>query len=770
MVFGKDIDDEMDCCMAKRKCVKGWSEYEVTGVWKNVRYGFGCYARDLDTNATVAVTGSRALSLRRGSVLYGKVCPCGNWHGTPMVKLDPVVPATTRNDVMEYLTSDFQLPEKIAKRVYAKLGGVDSARALVKAPARLKGVVSDDDEFRLLVDRVYVFRNDNPIRLAYPCLSELMSKRLLEHYLDSDRAIRELKTDPYAIISEVSSFRLMHAEMIHSSNGGDADDAIRVNGLLATALRAKLSRTGDTYINASDTGAFTDWVTAASQLSTGYDSKWFLTPEYLAAHVNGLVSGNYVDRFQMPSGEWVFADRVLNMAELGIANAIAYLSGCTSLCHISAHAVASEVCDFYGERFGVDAHIGVANVDPWQQLAITNALRRRISIVTGGPGRGKTTIAACICDIWRRYNGKPICLTSFTGKATSRLRDAVERETGRDDYVARTMSSLIMSAQCTHGSVNMDGWLIIIDEASMVDVRVMNKFMSLATDSQVVIIGDVDQLPSIGNGEALHDIIGSGAVEVTRLQTSYRAKGAATLLHNGDAIVDGHVDDIVYDDSFAWHNEGVCDVDAVVDEYMRLSDDGEHPERVCLLGAFKAPHDPLSVEKLNIAIRDKVNPNGLKTKLRYAGCELRVGDRVIITKNMHDIGVVNGDVGVLCGVKSNGRAIVDIDDGGEGYSVAIEPTDTGYIELAYALTIHKSQGSEYEHVIVVVSPRLTDSWAQTSFAVRNLMYTAVTRAKKDVSLFGSRVAFDRCLANPMRPRNTLLKDYLTESGAERGYL
>ena len=183
---------------------------------------------------------------------------------------------------------------------------------------------------------------------------------------------------------------------------------------------------------------------------------------------------------------------------------------------------------------------------------------------------------------------------------------------------------------------------------------------------------------------------------------------------------------------------------------------------MCLLGAFKSDKDPFSIVNLNIRLRDKVNPNGTSIPgLKYHGTNIRVGDRVIIVDNLPEADAVNGDVGTL--ESYYGDSVVIVLD--KGADITLTRSDFPSIELGYALTVHKSQGSEYKRILLAVSPRLSAPWA-ANFATRNLMYTAVTRAKDAVMLFGSQDALRVCLANEMAPRHTRLCEFIAETMAE----
>lgn len=733
-----------------------WTKYCVSGVWKNVRYGFGCYATDMSSGRTVALVGNEPLALSRGDMVRGQVVLSGDWHGTPMYRMERYVPAHDHVAVVRYMMHNFYLSEDVSDKIYAILGGNAAYDLITNTDScmkRVRGLFSTD-ESQALRSRIREVRDTNAVKATYPFLPLSLTETLIAEYGTAAIVLDKLDKDPYLVAYRVKGFSVTHADRVFFSNNRLSDDPVRTSGLLLYALRMVLNEKGDTYLNASDMGEFTHWLDMACSMSGKADAAKYLSASFLATRVNDLIDTETVMREQDADGNWLFCLRHMTDLEHKIADYVREASQLPPIYTGNGKAASKDIDRFYRMKGIVDSN-GDAAVDGYQWMAVENALLNRVSIITGGPGRGKTLVASCICSCWSQRMGGRIYLTSYTGKATARLGEMV-RGTDDERVVCRTMSSLLYSSTVSPDSLN--GCLVIIDEMSMVDTATMGKFVDYLKGAQVVIIGDANQLPSIGNGQVLRDLLDCGAFPVTELVTCYRSKGAMTLVQNGDAIVENRLDDLAYDHSFSW-STGASPFDDIVQEYTGLLAKGFEPSDVCLLGAFKSEKDPFSIVNLNIRLRDKVNPNGTEiSNLKYHGANIRVGDRVIIVDNLPEADAVNGDVGTLESYYGD-SVVIALDKGAD---ITLTRSDFSSIELGYALTVHKSQGSEYKRILLAVSPRLSASWA-ANFATRNLMYTAVTRAKDAVTLFGSQDALRVCLANEMAPRHTRLCKFIAEA-------
>jgi exodeoxyribonuclease V alpha subunit len=397
---------------------------------------------------------------------------------------------------------------------------------------------------------------------------------------------------------------------------------------------------------------------------------------------------------------------------------------------------------------------------PLQRQAIRESFERKILVITGGPGTGKTTIIRAIVDVFRKWE-RDVLLAAPTGRAAKRLADA----TGRD---ARTIHR-VLEFQPKKGTFKrnegntLPGEALVIDEFSMVDLPLMFHLLKAVPPSmRLILVGDKDQLPSVGPGNLLHDIIESGMVDVVRLEEIFRQEKESLIVVNAHRINQGQ--SLVY----APRSDKNADF-----YFIRQEDDQKAFQTILKMCASSIPYklglSPLSpqiqvispmykgvvgVDHLNTELQARLNPGG--EGLQAGTRVFRPRDKVMQVRNDYDKDVFNGDIGSVLHVdRAKYRLFVDFD----GRTVSYEKDELNDITLAYAVSVHKAQGSEYQAVIM---PLLTQHFIMLQ---RNLFYTALTRAKKLSVVIGSYKALYIAIKNdkPVK-RNSLLKDKLIRLG------
>ena len=365
-----------------------------------------------------------------------------------------------------------------------------------------------------------------------------------------------------------------------------------------------------------------------------------------------------------------------------------------------------------------------------QVEAIRLALRSKVLVITGGPGVGKTTIVNSILRILS-VKGAKLLLCAPTGRAAKRMTEATGME-------AKTIHRLLEFDPKAFGfkrdgELPLDCDLLVVDEASMVDVSLMQSLLKAVPDhAALLIVGDIDQLPSVGPGQVLADIIGSGAVPTVRLTEVFRQAAMSRIITNAHLINQGRMPDLAKPDGEAdFYFVAAADPERAVSRIIELVQSripkrfGLNPIRdiqvLCPMN-----RGGVGARSLNIELQAALNPSG-ETKVERFGWTFAPGDKVMQIENDYDKEVYNGDIGYVEGV--------DVDEGEltarfDGRSVTYGFGELDTLVPAYAATIHKSQGSEYPAVVI---PVLTQHYAMLQ---RNLLYTGVTRGKKLVVLVG----------------------------------
>jgi exodeoxyribonuclease V alpha subunit len=403
----------------------------------------------------------------------------------------------------------------------------------------------------------------------------------------------------------------------------------------------------------------------------------------------------------------------------------------------------------------VERELGL-QFSPRQKEAIQECFRRKILVITGGPGTGKTTIVRAVVAVFDGW-GRQVLLAAPTGRAAKRLAEATQKE-------AKTIHR-ILEYNPKQGRFKRNerhplrGDALVIDESSMVDLLLMNSLLkAVPSGMRLILVGDKDQLPSVGPGNLLHDIIASGRVGVVTLDEIFRQEQGSLIVRNAHRVNQGL--GLIYPSR----------EDRDADFYFIHHEDEEKSfQTIMSLCCFNIPQrlgvpalslqiqviSPMykgkcGVDNLNVELQARLNPRseGLKVGNR----EFRVRDKVMQVRNNYEKEVFNGDIGLVVHIdKTNFRLLVDF----EGRQVGFEKDELNDITPAYAVSVHKSQGSEYQ---AVVMPLLTQHYILLQ---RNLFYTALTRAKKLSVVVGSYKALYIAIKNdkPVR-RNGLLMEKL----------
>lgn len=392
-----------------------------------------------------------------------------------------------------------------------------------------------------------------------------------------------------------------------------------------------------------------------------------------------------------------------------------------------------------------------------QKEAIKACLHHGVLVLTGGPGTGKTTVIKGILSILKAQ-GLKIRLAAPTGRAAKRLSET----TGQKALTIHRLLEANNLAQDDNLQLGfskdiddqLDADVIILDEVSMVDIVLMHHFLNAVPDGcRIILVGDTDQLPAVGPGSVLKDIIRSQKIPAIRLDEIFRQAQTSMIIQNAHIINAGRLPDLrkQYSDFV----------------FYELNDDTSITQKILDLCTKDLPHESFDVlkdvqvlspmhrflcgvENLNLMLQEQLNPKKNQDELKYSSQTFRVGDKVMHIRNNYQKNVFNGDIGFIQDI-NNEKLTVDYFD----HIVTYEKNELNELTLAYASSVHKSQGSEYK---VVIIPLSTSHYIMLQ---RNLLYTAITRAKQKVIIIGSKKALMTAVqSNRTQKRYTLLAERL----------
>lgn len=392
---------------------------------------------------------------------------------------------------------------------------------------------------------------------------------------------------------------------------------------------------------------------------------------------------------------------------------------------------------------------------PEQAEAVKASVDHGVFVLTGGPGTGKTTVIKGILSVMEQAGCK-ILLAAPTGRAAKRLAESAGKP-------ALTVHRLLEYTPNGEGDSfwgrdednPLEADAVIVDEASMMDIVLMyNLLKALPLGCRLILVGDVDQLPSVGPGSVLQDIIRSGTMPIVRLENVFRQAELSPIVRNAHRINQGMMPQWEGENDFSFREFATEEetMHYIVDLYAHLS--RTQPQES--LQVLTPMHKNLcGVENLNNLLQARMNPpDPEKQEYRGSFLLLREGDKVMQIRNNYEKNVFNGDIGRIQSIQG-AYVTVDFPDRAEGEAVTYEGAEVSDLRLAYAMSVHKSQGSEYGAVIM---PLVLSHYILLQ---RNLFYTAITRAKKQVYLAGSKRALRMAVENDKtRKRYSLLAERL----------
>ena len=584
-------------------------------------------------------------------------------------------------------------------------------------------------------------------------ISTNMALKIYDIY--GSNTIEIVKNNPYRLVEDVDGIGFMTADKIAKNIGVPQNSEYRVRAGILHTLNSTIDKTGNTYLPKA-------MLVNISQnlLEMDYEENKELYENALSGlTLDKTVLINWQDGYE------IVIPSKLYFYETSVAQKLALLNSSTKQ---TEYKIDDEILHFE-EKNKISFH-------DEQKNAIITAINSGVSVITGGPGTGKTTIIKCIIEILSQHNQK-FMLLAPTGRASKRMSDA----TG---YEAKTIHRALEVAQGDMASISrfvhnennpFKTNCVIVDEMSMVDVALMHHLCkALPRDCKLILVGDKDQLASVGAGNVLDDILTSGIIKVAMLTKIFRQNEDSLIITNAHLINEGKmpiINNSCKDFFFEEKTDTGSIKQSIVDMVARRlpTFTGLESSQIQVLAPLKA--GVCGIDNLNRSLQATLNPPSIeKAELVVGESIFRVGDKVMQTANNYNLvwkkmngfieeegeGVFNGDIGFIEQIDyQTGEVIVEFED---GRACLYPRTEISQLSLAYAITIHKSQGSEFDIVIIpaISGPNI--------ILTRNLIYTAVTRAKKMVVLVGEQKNLKRMVSNTYTvKRLTLLKQLLKDA-------
>lgn len=610
----------------------------------------------------------------------------------------------------------------LAHRVVAAFGK-DTMAVLEKDPQRLLEVEGiGPKKLAVITESFYEEKQVNDIAydLEQHGVAGRYASRLLQKYGDDVHYV--LTEEPYRMIAEIDGIGFKTADQIALAYGMDRQDPQRLSAGLTYVLRT-MTQNGHVCIPDTELVRRAAFILQADALGLHDILREAIEVGQLCtADFEGTL---YVYTPEAYEEEEYIAGRIGEMGNMKPLPMQTYVQ-------------------LFLDRWQDARHFELADK---QREAVEKSLQSGMTVITGGPGTGKTTVVQTIIRL-AEQEGLRILLCAPTGRAAKRLAETTQRK-------AKTIHRLLvpdghvgaMQVFEYNETKMLPADLVIVDEVSMLDMEMMYHLLSaLKPQCRCILVGDADQLPSVGAGAVLHDIIASGQVPVVRLDTIFRQKEGGRIVTNAHLINSGRLPVVNEDTEFRFveidnEADGAEKISALYNS--ELLETGDKFAVQVLSPMYK---NPCGVDNLNQLIQERFNPPAEgKAELKGKNVVFRVGDKVMQKHNDYEKGVFNGDMGEIFAIQKD-MVYVRYPE----QDVKYEGQEVDEITLAYAITVHKSQGSEYHTVIMI----LVNSHA--IMLQRNLFYTAVTRAKRKVILVGTKRAVQTAVQNQRTSRRFTL--------------
>lgn len=640
----------------------------------------------------------------------------------------------TKDGLIAYLSSDrfYGIGLKLATNIVEKLG-LNALSKIIEDKNVLddvKGLNSTKKDIIYESLKNNIQTEEVFIRLFSFGLTHKMVERIYDIYgLESVNRIEE---NPYTLIYDVEGFGFKKCDNLAMTLGFKADDERRIRAALIYTMNAVCNDYGHTFLLTNQL------VNSVKKILGNVD----LSDSIYLDNINKLIEENKL----IKEDDRIYISYLYN-AEIKIADKLNKISE-------------SKKSYFSREKIidALDYVEGMLNLTytPLQKEAIINSLLNKLSIITGGPGTGKSTILKGIIYTYAKLNNLSLSDSGFESKVlmvapTGRAAKRMVQATG---YKASTIHKALgytPDGEFMHDELApLPYKLIIVDESSMVDLLLLNNFLKAILNScQIILVGDSNQLPSVGPGNVLYDLINSNIFKVTKLNQIMRQAKDSDIISLSSMVLAQRIDYNIFDkkkEVFFYSCDGKNLVEfifRILDKYINTG--GDLLNGIQILIPMYA--GIAGIDEVNRRIQERYNTN--TESIIRDNKFFKVNDKVLQLKNDNILDIMNGDIGVIKGITKNDDKDVLLINFDEKI-VMYKASELDNLSLAYAMSIHKSQGSEFENVILPILP------SYSIMLKRKLIYTAITRAKKKIIILGDLKSLDDAILRIDLERQTTL--------------
>ena len=653
---------------------------------------------------------------------------------------------TIRNveGIISYLTSSLfpGIGPKVAKQIVEALGK-DCLAQIKENPGALDGLSITEKQKAVIRSGIVSDQQhqENVVFFLNHGITMDTAHKIIA--LFGDMAKQIVTENPYILMEKIDHFGFKKNDAFALSMGIAENGVVRLKALITYVLKDALYNVGNSYITRTELYSYT-----TKYLGKDIDGKVYVEV------LNDLVEDK---KIYMDQDENIF-DYKMYRQEIELAMELArMLKGTRSTTNLPQTYAIDEIEQQY-QVIKQHAHMEYSSE---QEQAILSAFTEPVIIITGGPGTGKTTIIKAILEMYFKLNQDNshlidyIALLAPTGKAAKRMKESTNMQAMTIHRFLGYMGTNLF----TYNKYNKtSAKLIIVDEASMMDLPLASQLVtSMQPDARLIIVGDVDQLPSVGPGQVLKDLIDSKEIKTIRLTKIHRQAEDSNIIKLAHHINEGQLPETILekmnDRTFIQTDNEHLPI-LLVDIVRRFVAKGYDIKKdiQVLIPMYRGD---VGINAINARIQDILNPNTEDTEeVKHYGSVFRLNDKVIQLVNRAEKGIMNGDVGYISHFKYKNLKICGLEVTFDQTIVEYNLEELEDLSLAYAISIHKAQGGEFD---VVIMPMTSQHYIMLR---RKLIYTAVTRAKKTLVLIGDIKSMQMGIRKIENARKTILKDQL----------